>query len=118
MILCLQRLRNFKMDQRVFEILQEQLKSLKVQELKKICKHFKTKPVIKYSTLKKENIIQEILSFMDFSSVLSPSEKQCIILSKINRIVHATCEKRLKGDNIDAEKKEYLRLKELLKTTL
>lgn len=106
------------MDPRVFEILQEQFKALKVKELKKICKHFKTKPAIKYSNLKKEYIIQEILSFMDFSSVLSPSEKHCIILSKINHIVQTTCEKRMRGENTDKEKKEYMRLKEMLKSNV
>jgi hypothetical protein len=105
------------MDRRVIELLYEQLHALKVGELKKICKHFKTKPGIKYSNLKKEFIIKEILQYMDFSSVLSPSEKHCLILSKINRIVQTTCEKRLRGENTEWEKKEYLRLKNLLNTS-
>ena len=101
------------MDKDALALISQQLKALKVEELKNICRVLRQKTSIKYSGLRKEEMIREIINRLDYSkafTVQQEKQKKCLA-KQMNRLVEITSEKRLRGEDISKEREEYLRLK-------
>ena len=104
------------MNEEAMEILRKQLENMQMVELKGVARNLKEKKSFKFSTLKKGELIQTILDYIDFKPMIYPKQEKFKfkipktendIFYRLNELAYIVSQKRL-------QKIEYICLRKEL----
>lgn len=111
------------MDEEAVKILKTQLDNLPITHLKNIARNLKEKKSFKFSTLKKGELVESILEFIDFKPMLSSNyvkqekfkfripKTEDDLLLRLNELAYIVSQKRLQKLDYERERCEYIRLR-------
>ena len=111
------------MDKNAISLIKRQLENMPLVELKGVARNLKEKKSFKFSTLKKAELIETILEYIDFkpmfTSVYPKQDKfkfkipksEDDLFFRLNELMCIVCQKRLQKLDYEREKCEYIRLR-------